>query len=234
MNFFRKRKKQTTVVTIHGFGTKASKEMDPISSFLRNLGYKVIQFNIYNPSDLSDCDPTCWIKRCEQQMNQVIAQGENVVLLGFSMGGVIASYLASIFPVKGLILVAPAFQYLDFSKIQKAGFQLFKSSSSSSSGTLSTTTDQKKCFMSIISSYKNCISQVEAPVLFLHGTKDEIISPKSSKRAYLKVPHDKKRLVYIEGGKHRMLYDHQVESLCFSIIQAMLQDEIMKESQSSH
>lgn len=223
MNLFRKNK-HITVVTIHGFGTRVSQEMTPLSDYLRKQGYHVVQFDIFNPQDGNDIQVHEWIRRCEDKLRQELKKKDPVVLVGFSMGGVIASYLASIFPVKALILVAPAFQYLDFSKIQKAGLGLLTPASSKGS---SMSMDQNRAFMKVISQYKGSIAHVDCPVLILHGTEDEVIQPRSSHSAFQLIPHDHKRLVFVEGGRHRMLYDGKVEKLCFALILDMLQGELM-------
>lgn len=221
MNLFRKKKE--LIVTIHGFGTKASDEMAPLAAYLRKEGYKVITFDINNPKDPSDCDYKVWIGRCEEQIRKALAQNENVVIIGFSMGGVIASYLASIFPVKKLILVAPAFHYLDLDKINQLAKGLLASGGKASELTM----DQKQCFMNLVNTYRGSIAMVDCPVMILHGTSDEVIQPKSSRKAYMAIPHENKRLIYLEGARHRMLYDGKMEKTAFAIIKDCLQNEII-------
>ncbi len=55
-----------------------------------------------------------------------------VYLVGFSMGGVIASWLASRYPIEKLALIAPAFTYLDLGKaagyLKKGTRMIFASS----------------------------------------------------------------------------------------------------------
>ena len=43
-----------------------------------------------------------------------------------------------------------------------------------------------------------------------------------------KVPAQKKRLIYIEGAKHRMLYDGRMEQTVFTIIEQMLENKYSK------
>lgn len=222
MPIFPARKKEL-IVTIHGFGTQASKEMQPLCAFLKKEGYRCISFDIFNPNDPEDIDVKTWIHRCESQMRQAFKHHENVILIGFSMGGVIASYLASIFPVKQLILVAPAFNYMDLSKIEKAGKGMLSSSSKKAEMSFA----QKQAFMNVVSSYRGSIAMVDCPVLFLHGTADEVIPPKSSRKAYFAVPHDQKRLYFLEGARHRVLYDGKMEKAAFALILDMLQGRLL-------
>lgn len=216
MSLFKKRKKPI-IVTIHGFGKNLSHEFDPLAKYLKAKKYEVIQFNMYSLSDPEDANYKEWIQRCEAQINLALKKNPNVILIGFSMGGVIASYLASIYKVQSLILCAPAFEYLDIRKITGLLKKSDKKGPSSK---------QYQTFTKIVSQYKESISQVECPTLILHGTDDEVIAPSSSTHAYKKLPAAKKRLLYIEGAKHRMLYDGKMEQTIFTIIEQMLENKI--------
>lgn len=219
----RKYRKKDLIVTIHGFGTRLSSEMDPLKSFLNSEGYEVITFDIYDYSNPEDTDFRKWINRCEQVMSRAVKDGRPVTLIGFSMGGVIASYLASIYPVRQLILCAPAFHPFDLSKLQKMGKNMVSSSDRSSP---SMSSEQTQAFINIVTSYRNSIEHVECPVLMIHGTEDEVIQPRSSRKAYEILPSSKKRLIYLEGAKHRFLYDGVMEKTAFSLIRDMLEDRI--------
>ena len=80
-------------------------------------------------------------------------------------------------------------------------------------------------FTEVVAQYKESITQVDCPVLFLHGSEDEVIPVSSSKDAYQKVL-GKKLLLQVEGGKHRMLYDNTVQNQLFPIIQLMMEHKI--------
>lgn len=95
------------------------------------------------------------------------------------MGGVIASYLASIYHVRSLILVAPAFQYLDLANITNHGIKIVKNLAKKSVSVPSAS--QTKAFQTIINQYKESIYHIDCPVTIFHGTKDEVIPVESSK-----------------------------------------------------
>lgn len=209
------------VITIHGFGRRTCHEMDPLAEALENAHFEVIRFSYYDPDDLDDVDPAKWIVRCEQVIARAVRQKRRIHLLGFSMGGVIASYLASIYPVCDLLLAAPAFYPFDFSKIEQAARKKLTSDKSPSMSSV-----QTKAFMKIVSSYRDSILHVDCPVLILHGTDDEVISPASSEKMYARILNHRKALLWIQGAKHRFLYDGPFESLAFSIIRDYFQGEI--------
>ena len=104
-----KKKQKPVVITIHGLGKRMHHQFDSISDFLRKNGYDVIQFDLFDYDNYQDVDYKIWIERAEQQVREAQKKyHNNIVLFGYSMGGVIATYLATVFPVKKLILSAPA------------------------------------------------------------------------------------------------------------------------------
>lgn len=225
MLFFNPAKK-TAIVTIHGFGKRTHTEFDPLARYFKSRKYDVIQFDIYNINDPNDADYKEWIRRCESKMHETMDTYKHVVLIGFSMGGVIASYLASIFNVDQLILSAPAFQYLNIQKITEYGLKAIQNLRSSGDSQQTPSSKQTNAFQEIVSHYKETISQVDCPVLIIHGTDDEVIPVSSSKDAYQKI-HSKKRLILFEGGKHRMLYDNTIQNTIFPIIELMIEKKLL-------
>ncbi len=215
--------KKELVITIHGFGKKTALEMAPLKSFLEKNGFEVWTFAYYDPGRLDDVDFHQWIARCEEKVRQAIAAKRTIHLLGFSMGGVIASYLASVFDVKDLLLAAPAFYPLNFAKIEQAARNKVLSSGDSSS---SMSSEQTKAFLNVVSSYRHSIDHVDCPILILHGTADEVIPTKSTEKIFAQLSTKKKALIWIEGARHRFLYDGAYESLAFPIIRDYFKGEI--------
>lgn len=214
--------KKDLVITIHGFGHKTEREMEPLAAYLEKAGFEVWNFSYYDPDDLSDTDFRHWIARCEVRLRKAVDEHRTIHLLGFSMGGVIASYLASVYPVRDLLLAAPAFYPLDFSKFEKAAVSKITSSGSSQA----MSSDQTKAFMTIVSRYRSSVLSVSCPILILHGSADEVIQPKSSRRIFSMIPSPRKYLVFLEGARHRFLYDGAYESLAFPMIRDFFRNEI--------
>ena len=219
-------KKRPILVTIHGFGSRLHNEMNPLASYLKKKHYDVRQFDIYDLTNPNDANLEDWIARCENQVKAALKQSKNVVLLGFSMGGVIASYLASIYPVKQLILVAPAFRYFDLTLIKTKTTEMI--SRASKEKKLKPSNAQTKCFMDLVDAYRNSIAHVNCPILIIHGTADEIIDFESSREAYKKINHNRKRLIFLEGAHHRLLYDKMMQETAFVLIEQMLKNNLIQ------
>jgi len=209
-----KRNKKPLVVTIHGFGKNRSSEMDNLCAFLKEHGYDTLQFDIYDLENGLDADWKEWLRRCERQMHEALGRNPRIILVGFSMGGVIATHLATVYKVEKLVLVAPAFRYLDFEKVARS----LASSLSGRSRTTVPSSEQTRAFREIVDNCRGSIANLDCPVLILHGTEDEVINPSSSTEFYGRIHHDRKRLIFLEGAHHRMLYDGFMEETADWII----------------
>ena len=218
-------KNKPIIFTVHGFGKNLSHEFDPLAKYFKKKRYEVVQFDMYDINNPTDTDYKLWIHKAEKKMQEIMKEKRPIIILGFSMGGVIASYLASIYPCEQLILCAPAFEYLDLPKITAHGVKFIKNIGKASDGD-SVDTKRTRAFQEVVSNYKESITQVECPVLFLHGMADEVIPIDSSRDAYKKLT-GKKRMILLEGAKHRFLYDGMMERTAFTLIEQSIKGNLI-------
>src|SRR5690625_6969791 len=54
-----------------------------------------------------------WLEAAEKEMIKLMEECEILYVIGFSMGGMIAAYLAAKYDVEKLVLLAPARKYID-------------------------------------------------------------------------------------------------------------------------
>lgn len=216
------------IITIHGYGRRCQHEFDNFALWGKQDGFEIIQFDMYDLFDEEDHDWIKWVARAKKTIDSYILSGRDMYVVGFSMGGVIASYLASIYPIKKLILLAPAFQYINMDLVTGA---ITKSAASLWSNEKKEEIQLPRsfysAFMDIIKNLRKYISQVQCPVLFVHGDQDEVISIKSSINAYEKVPHNKKKLFLLHEGHHRLLMDEKVNWECYQLMKLFLDDVIL-------
>lgn len=228
-------KKCPVIITIHGYGRRRKHEMDNLVLWARqnHHEYEIVQFDLYDLFDENDCDWKKWVARAKTTINEYELNGRDIYLIGFSMGGVIASYLAATSTnVKKLVLLAPAFQYLHMEAITnvitKSAVNFFTNDEKG---------DQKveieiprsfySAFMDVVKHLKPYIAQVSCPVLLLHGDEDEVIPVKSSIYAYDKIPHDQKKLILLHEGHHRLLMDEKVNWEVYQIMRLFFENEIL-------
>jgi len=220
-NWFKKRKaaKLPVLYCVHGFGVRRSVEFEPLKKYFESKGHTVITIHLFDQTNESDIDPLIWIQRAKDGLEPLIKDNRRVWLVGFSMGGVIASHLASLYPVERVVLLAPAFEYVTLQTVKNVASgavrAIIKKPKPTSSNYPVLPDSFAPVFRNVIASCRDSISQVSQPVLFLHGSEDEVIPVRSSQNAYLKVKHPHKLLLVIEGVLHRILDDeaHQTDIL---------------------
>lgn len=222
-------KERPIILTIHGYGRRRSHEMDNLAAWAKKERFDIIQFDLYDLFDETDCDPKIWLNRAEEKIKECCQKQQPLYLVGFSMGGVIASYLASLYPVDKLVLVAPAFTYLDLSKtagyLRKGTKYLFHSDGSEEEITV-----PKSFYPAFVEIIKNCrdsIASVHCPILILHGDEDETIPLKSSLQAYEKIRHAQKRLIILHEGHHHLLSEPWTANECYQLILLFFKGEIV-------
>lgn len=165
-----------------------------------------------------------WINESENQIKSLYEKGyEEIYLIGHSMGGVIASYLANKYKkVKKLVLEAPAFEYNS-----NPGFKILKYY------------DKKfffavakrflvsiiKEFKELVLNYKDYIEKVDIPILIIQGQDDIMVPYKSSIKVYNKIKNDYNHLVLIKDSTHSLFYDEKYSEIIKMIEDFLVNDK---------
>ena len=229
---FLKLKKQephrTVVVALHGFGRRRTDEFLPLKNFLADKKIELILPELFNPRNPQDVDPQKWIQRAEEVVDELTAQNADVILIGFSMGGVIAAHLAAVKPVKKLILLAPAFNYINVGNAADLITGWFSSPNKKEQPDdyPPLPSDFTSVFMNVVDLLKQDAVLVECPVMILHGTEDETITVSSSRKIYKKIPAAQKGLILLEGVGHAILDDPAYASMALHTIAAFIDGQI--------
>lgn len=221
--------KDKILITIHGFGVNRKHQMDEFVEYASGDLMEVVTFDMFDIHDENDCDFKKWISKAEIHIQKALNDKKKVYLLGFSMGGVIASHLASKYKIEKLILISPAFIHLNLEYYTSIAIQTGKK-------LLSNVEDDTKPklpnsfyngFLNCVKEHKNDIGRVTCPVLIIQGDEDEVIPTRSSEWAYNKIEHDQKKCIFLHKGKHRILVDENVKDIAFTLIHDYLEDKIL-------
>ena len=202
------------ILIIHGFAGGTYDQEDLANYLQLNRTFDVFQFTLPgHEKNLSKVERKEWIESGKKQIEWLIENGYNrIYLIGHSMGGVIATYLASKYKqVKKLVLAAPAFQYLNVIKndlnIQKSlkkAPKILKEYGSDEiiARFLKFDLSVLKEFMTLVQEYYEYPKYVNCPVLILQGKNDSLVPVSSSEYVYHNVKSRNKKLVLLEGVTH--------------------------------
>lgn len=161
-----------------------------------------------------------WLNASVEKIKFLIDNNyKEIYLIGHSMGGVIATYLASKYPeVKKLVLVAPAFRYFYFKdgKINIKNItstiknvpDLFKNM-----GREKVVERIKKTpvttmleFTKLVDYCQNSIKKVNCPVLIIHGMNDKVAPIESTNLVYELISSKSTTLINIKDVTHDCFY----------------------------
>ena len=184
------------VLIIHGFAGGCYDE-ESIATYLELKGYHVFQFTLpgHDKKMFQHVTREEWKKSCDEHIELLIRNGyKRIYLIGHSMGGVLACYLASKHKeVKKLVLAAPAFKYMTFGGDE---FKLFHALRNTPKlfkdygkevllpRALLFPISVVKEFMILVDESQDLPSKIKCPVLLFHGTNDDVVPNTSSEYVY--------------------------------------------------
>lgn len=157
-----------------------------------------------------------WLDESKKQIEFLINHGyKEIYLIGHSMGGVIAAYLASHYPqVKKLVLAAPAFRYFYFkdgkvdiknlNNTLKNLTEIFKGEDTEQivSRILKTPITTMIEFTKLVTHCENCVNYITCPTLTIRGTADIIVPSESTDYVYNAIKSKTNILISIKNLNH--------------------------------
>ena len=216
---------RTAILVVHGFcgGLWENEYLVNNLQQYHNLDVYAYTLPDHEKDFLSKANYRDWINDTERHYLDLSKKYKNIILIGHSMGGVICSYLASKYQVKKLILIAPAFEYLNFTKNkedlkniksivkEKNNYSLYKDFATKLIRYSPFVLNE---FRKLVKENKDTVKNITCETLILHGSIDEIVPLSSSKYAYDCINTNKKYLKVIEGVRHRVFLSDKRDIIC--------------------
>jgi carboxylesterase len=223
---------------IHGF-TGSPYEISPLADHLKQHTDWLIETPTLaghgERASLSSSSWKDWIASAEHALQKMIEQCDEVFVIGFSMGGLIAAHLATTYPISKLILLSPAVYYIDTQRLMKEVSETVKAFFQDQSSAYkiiqrykhkmrSTPLKSVMNFKKLVKELRSAFDNVEVPVLIIHGEKDNIAQPKGAHYVYEKVQSKEKEILFLKNSKHVICRDCESE-IIFNKVDQFLHDE---------
>lgn len=214
------------ILLIHGFAGGSYDYGDLANDLQLYRNFDVFTFTLpgHDKFIINKVTKNDWIKAAEDQIEKIISHGyKDIYIIGHSMGGVLASYLASKYPkVKKLVLAAPAFKYFSFKDDKldiidslKIVPKLFKDYDSETviSRVLKVPILTIKEFISLVDSHTEDVKKITVPTLILHGANDEIVPEDSVNYVYDNIASKSVKLVELENLTHDLFINDRYDEV---------------------
>jgi esterase/lipase len=174
-----------------------------------------------------------WLKASEIETEKLINKGyRTIYVIGYSMGGIIAAYIASKYTeVKKLVLAAPAFKYftfkdnkLDIMQSIKRVPSLFKDYNIDLvlSRVLKVSISTIKEFINLADTHINDIKKIEIPALIIHGINDDIVGFDSVNYVYDNISSKSVTLIELNNLNHSLFLNDRYEEIKNIIINFLI------------
>lgn len=212
---------------IHGF-TGAPYEVEPLANHLQ----KVTNWDVRVPTlpghgetlSLGDVRFENWIDCAEKELKSLMETCSEIYVIGFSMGGLIAAYLAAKYPVQKLVLLSAAAYYVnpsqmlaDIKEMIRDGIkgnlkenELFNRYKKKMMETPIRATFQ---FRKLVHFVKPYLKEIQTPTLIVQGELDGIVPVKSAQYLYEVIGSSQKELCFLPKSKHHVCHGDDFEIL---------------------
>ncbi|WP_060681176.1 alpha/beta hydrolase [Virgibacillus halodenitrificans] len=212
---------------IHGF-TGGPYEVEPLASYLtKNTNWHVEVPTLPGHGkklNLTDASHKKWIKAAEASFVQLQAKYNEIYIIGFSMGGMIAAYLAAKYKVEKLVLLATSGKYLSFKQIT---LDLTDVIADGFKGELNNNKlyqhYKKKIgavplkanieFLKLVRFTRRFLKKVETPVLIAQGQQDGMVPYKTAYYLDKKITSSRKEVVFFERSRHLICLGEDKDTL---------------------
>lgn len=206
---------KTGFLVIHGFGGNIN-EIRPLRAYLQNKGYIVLSPELAGHTgrryDLYTVNYHDWIKSAERDLITLKQQCDKIVIIGFSMGGLIAFNLALKYPVHALATLNMPIYYWDINRILRNLYDDIKAKKNDYMKQYLKSAFQYPFtalfnFKRLLIKTKKILNRFDYPIFIAQGMLDDTVQHKSAEFIYNSVSSNIKEIKY---------YDHSNHLICHS------------------
>ncbi|MCL2336936.1 MAG: alpha/beta fold hydrolase [Firmicutes bacterium] len=211
----------TGVLLIHGFSGSRD-ELLPLKSHLEKCGFKVslpvLAGHESTRQDFAQSKYTDWIRSAEEAAADLEKSCGPIIIVGFSMGGVITVNLYRKIAVQKLVFINTPIYYWNIARIVKnltGDFKTYfrKYFTDSNPHPLPALLEFRK----IVRQTKPLFSKINCPVLIIQTIDDDTVKPKSADYIYRNVAGAKFLKKYAAGG-HQFFATAMAEDVYVEVV----------------
>ena len=217
----------TAVMLIHGF-TATTSEVRPLAKSLFERGYTVagplLPGHYTKPEDLNHIVWQDWINAVDKLYKELKLSYNQVVVGGESMGGLLALYLASLYPeIKAVLTYAPAlrvnlsrFQEWQVRILAKFNMSIHKKDLGEDTlwqGYYSYPLRGTTQLLNLQNKVKVRLHHIHQPILIIQGRLDPTVHPDVPDMIYNAISSSVKEVIWMENSQHCVIIDKEMDQV---------------------
>ena len=218
---------KTGVLFLHGF-SGGPYEVQPFADYIKEQTDWVVSIPTFSGHGKAEhlamkgYKAEHWLMEAEIAYRELFKQVDEVIVVGFSMGGVIAMYLAVRYKVKKLVLLSAAAKYVSPRQLIKdiriivqdmvhhrlEENELFtRYKFKLKNVPLSATVE----FMEVVQKTKAYIPQITCPTFIVQGALDGIVPSNTAQLLFDQISSPEKYMYISKSGKHHICYSEDCD-----------------------
>lgn len=203
---------------IHGY-TGDPSEIKPLAKHLEILGYETLCPTLPGHTgmkkDLKKTKDLDWINSAEEGYAQLSKTCDQIAVLGFSMGGLLAFHVARKHKVNCLVTMGTPIYCFDIknlygdikSHLENKNMKRIKEYI----GSCFTPLRANLSFQKLLYKSRPLIKDIDVPIFVVHGKKDPVAHQKSAPYIYCSVKSTEKKIKLYDHLAHRFHYCQEPE-----------------------
>lgn len=211
---------KTGVLCIHGF-TGGPFEVEPFADFLVDQTDWLVEIPTLpghgETLALKSISAESWMMEAELALKRLKKACDRVIVVGFSMGGLIAMYLAMRYKIDRLVLLSAAAKYISptqmFKEVQEAVKDAISGKIAKNTlfhlyeyKLMNTPISSALEFLRVVKMVEPYYDKIKVPVFIVQGDQDGIVPVSAAAFIHDRLGSVEKQLVYSEKGKHLICY----------------------------
>lgn len=231
-------------ILIHGFSGSPI-DLEPLGQALEDHGYQVqipllpghrrsrwtratsdppsTQDAAIRPPVMDRVHASSWISTIDTLVRSALEKPQPVHLIGFSMGALLASLMATVHPVSSLVLLSPPVYVATPRLLLKRALNTLRESATGSTESAGSRFRQDlswlhaisfhniRQFRGLVAATRRMFPVIESPVCIMHGAKDLTVDPRSATWVYNAVASQDRELYLLPNSGHPVCEDVDAE-----------------------
>ncbi|KEO82448.1 alpha/beta hydrolase [Tumebacillus flagellatus] len=220
---------------IHGF-TGAPSDLGQLGDRLRDAGHTVVMPTLAGHGgsrmELERVSWLDWIHSAEKELTALLKEHQQVHLVGFSMGGLIATYLANKYRdrIRSLTLLSTPIYTINPKQLFKTIAEAIQKSMRNTGGARdedvqrylakvkSTPVRALVHFRRLVQTVKPLVEEIEMPLLVVQGELDDLVEARSATYIYELARSQTKELRLYPQSRHMICVDCESEQVMAEVV----------------
>ncbi len=212
--------KNIGIIVVHGFGSD-TKEIKSLSDKLELLGYIVLTPLLTGctglKNDLKKVSYLDWIRDVEKAYLTLKDKTDEIILIGFSMGGLLSFQIAKKYKVKGVItLNTPIYLGNFLLRIKRIVYNIV--SLKLNKIFIKLPIHAYLNFNKLIKNTKKILPDIQCNTLISQAMHDEIVHYKSAKFIHDQVNSKNKKLMFYKKNNHLIFQSNVAQDVIVDLI----------------